>query len=107
MSTLYADCTAAARKDFANINALVRRLVAGEQLSNSSFPKEPPGFAFKAGRIRFYGVYSKKHLRCFVMSHAVRKLHDKLEVQDREKMQKCLDEFDALPQLPQQNHGTT
>jgi hypothetical protein len=89
---------AADRRSFANVHVLIDRFANGEQLSNESFPKEGPGFAFKSGRVRFYGAYAKNG--AFVLSHAVIKRHDKLRDTDRQKMTDCVAVFDTLAAAP-------
>jgi hypothetical protein len=84
----------------ANLNALMDRLVAGERLSVESFRQEGCGYALRSGRVRLYGVFSKKHPGCFVLSHAVYKSKQKLDPQDEAHMAKCLKEFDALLKPP-------
>jgi hypothetical protein len=86
------------RKSFANIHLLIDRFANGEQLSNESFPKEGPGFAFKSGRVRFYGAYAKNGT--FVLSHAIIKRHDKLRDTDKQKMTDCVAAFERLAEAP-------
>ena len=79
----------------ANINALVTRFSRGERLSTESFRQEPPGWAFRSGRVRFYGVYSVERKGSFVLSHAILKRAQKLSKSDVDEMSRCLQAFDA------------
>jgi hypothetical protein len=96
---LYWASSPADRAHFANVNQLIERFARGEQLSQQSFRKERVGYAFKSGRLRFYGVYSTQHGSAFVLSHAIIKRHDKLHDADMQRMQACLAAFDSIVSL--------
>ncbi|MEY4413273.1 MAG: hypothetical protein RIQ53_566, partial [Pseudomonadota bacterium] len=69
-------------------------------LSQASFRQEREGYAFKAGKLRFYGAFSNVYAGCFVLSHAILKRHDKLDDADRDRIVACRRAFDALAALP-------
>ena len=79
----------------ATINALIERFSRGDRLSSEAFRQEPPGYAFRSGRVRFYGVYSDEKKGSFVLSHAIVKRTQKLGKSDVNEMSKCLKAFEA------------
>ena len=83
------------RDQLANINALVHRLAGGQHLSTTSFRKEgSAGYAFRAGRWRFYGAYSQLRIGAFVLSHPVLKDQQKLSSADESRIKRCGAAFD-------------
>lgn len=77
----------------ANCNELAKRLSKGERLSTASFPSESGAYAFKSGRVRFYGAFAGSS---FVLSHAILKDQQKLDQADRRRALTCRDRFQDL-----------
>ncbi len=90
----------ACHSQIANCNEFVKRLGRGESLSAGAFRQEGPGYAFRSGRVRFYGVYSDVFKGCFVLSHAILKDQQKLAAADVNTMEQTKKLFDALKSLP-------
>ena len=80
---------------FGTINELIVRFARGDRLSTTAFRQEAIGYAFRSGRVRFYGVYSKERAGTFVLSHAIAKAKDKLDQADIDAMSSCLKSFDS------------
>lgn len=100
VSDIYHQHGPQARAAIADLNALIRRFAKGERLSTEVFRQEGCGYAFRAWRVRLYGVFSGRHPSCFVLSHAVLKRAQKLDPGDEDRMRRCLKMFDALPYPP-------
>lgn len=80
---------------FSTINELIVRFARGDRLSTTAFRQEAIGYAFRSGRVRFYGVYSRERKGSFVLSHAIAKAKDKLDQSDIDAMSSCLKTFDS------------
>lgn len=92
---LFAGASAADRASLANINAVVMRLAGGGRLSSDTFRREQDGYAFRAGRLRFYGAFSDARTGAFVLSHPIIKRHQKLDPVDADRTARCVAQFDT------------
>jgi hypothetical protein len=80
----------------ANFNALVKRFATGARLSSDAFAPEPPGYAFRCGPFRFYGVFGSQSSAHFVLSHVIYKKQQKLAPADKKRMNKASRDFDTF-----------